>query len=787
MLDKNAPIIVGVGQTVEAVPEDLINSSSHADLAAAAVRKAVDDALGESLLARIDTIVGVRTFMDSGLELGRQFGKPNNMPRAISSRLGITPEYAVYENVGGQSPQKLVGEFSAKLNNGDHSLVLITGSEAIASIKVALKAKITLDWAESSDEQVENRGLNGGYRLITGSELQHKVLSAMQLYSLMEQARRADLGLDNDAYNQQIAERFSEFSKVAESNPYSMFPKSFTAEELLRVSDKNPMMQPPYTRNLVAKDSVNMGAALLVTTVGKAQELGISQDKWVFVHGYADTKEKVLLERPNLGKSPAMAKSLTGCLAASGKSANGIGFFDIYSCFPIVVEEASSILGVAGDDPRPLTLTGGLPYFGGPGNNYSMHGIASMVETLRANPGKFGMVYANGGWMSKHSAGIYSTQAPEGKWQASDSSSIQAELDQLPSCELALHPQGEAILDSYTINYQRGKPVNSVVIGRLKDSKKRFYAINAFKDTDTLAATMAGNKIGHTIYVATHPRGNRYAYSIEQLTKFIEPPVTTFQDSYEHCLVERKERVLIVTINREASRNALSPQCNQELENIFNAFEADKGLWVAIITGAGDAAFSAGNDLKYQAKGGDVWFPKSGFGGLTSRKNRTKPVIAALNGLAVGGGLEVALACDMIVAADHAIVGLPEVKVGMFAGAGGIQRLTRMIGMKKAVEMIITGELIDAKTALDLGLVNYVVPGEDVVSKALELANKVASVSPTAVSASLQMLHESSSYSNIDDAVTFENHVVDALLNCGDFIEGPTAFVEKRKPRWEEV
>jgi len=217
----------------------------------------------------------------------------------------------------------------------------------------------------------------------------------------------------------------------------------------------------------------------------------------------------------------------------------------------------------------------------------------------------------------------------------------------------------------------------------------------------------------------------------------------------------------------------------------FNAFEADSTLWGAIITGTGDEAFSAGNDLKYQASGGDLWTPKTVFGGLTARPNRIKSVVAALNGLAVGGGLEVALATDIIVAAEHAKLGLPEVKVGLYAGAGGIQRLTRSIGIKRAVEMIVTGDLIDAPLAEQYGLVNHVVPIDQVMPKAIEIAEKIVAASPTAVKTSLALIHESSKYANTDEAVNFENHLLDNILNTGDFIEGPLAFSQKRKPKWE--
>ena len=177
---------------------------------------------------------------------------------------------------------------------------------------------------------------------------------------------------------------------------------------------------------------------------------------------------------------------------------------------------------------------------------------------------------------------------------------------------------------------------------------------------------------------------------------------------YEDITYQYLNGVARIAFTRPEVRNALHPPANDELEGIFNAYERDPDLRVAIITGTGEQAFSTGNDLKYMAKGNPIWISKTGFGGLTSRVQRVKPIIAALNGTAAGGGLEMALACDIVVAADHAKLGLPEVNVGLFAGAGGIQRLTRQIGTKKAMEMLLTGRLIDAAEALEAGLVNYV-------------------------------------------------------------------------------
>lgn len=791
----NTPILVGVGQITETVPEDLTTASSHADLAAKAATIALQDALGidsssnssneiKMLAKEIDTIVGVRTFADSTPMWSCPFGGSNNFPRSVGKRIGADPKQAVYEIIGGQSPQKLVGEFFTKLQAGTTDMVLLSGGEVMANIKVASKQKVALDWNETIDGQLEDRGTSDGEHLITRLEFEHQLMQPVQFYGLMENARRANLNQDLASYRQDMGKCFAKLSEVAANNPYSVNQTAYDADTLITPADDNKMITAPYTKHLVAKDGVNQAAALLLTTVGKAKQLGITENKWVYLHGYADTKESVLLKRGNIGASKGMQQTLLGALNNAGINSSDLKHMDIYSCFPIVVNEAKSILGIADNDPRPLTQTGGLAFFGGPGNNYTMHGIASLVETLRSDAGSFGLAYGNGGWMSKHSAGIYSTKPPANEWQACDSSELQNIVNLDSTTKVDYQPVGEAILETYTINYFQGNPLNSIVIGRLKHNNKRFYALNAFLDADTLQQVISGDILGKTIYVQADPRGNRYAFSQQQLKKFNPEIIDTFQDEYEFCEVERDGHILKVTINRPKTRNALHPPANQELEEIFNAYEKDKDLWVAIITGAGDASFSSGNDMKYMASGQPMWVPRSGFAGLTSRTGRTKPVIAAVNGLALGGGLEIAMACDVIVAADHAQFGLPEVKAGLFAGAGGIQRLSRQIGLKPAMEMLLTGDPIDCQKALALGLINHAVAADQIMTKALQIANRICEASPMAVRSTMQLLNLTAECASVDEAVTMPHTVFDNLFNSEDFFEGSAAFAAKRKPRW---
>ena len=255
--------------------------------------------------------------------------------------------------------------------------------------------------------------------------------------------------------------------------------------------------------------------------------------------------------------------------------------------------------------------------------------------------------------------------------------------------------------------------------------------------------------------------------------------------SRQYCTEERDGHLLVVTINRPEVRNALHPPANDELDGIWNRYADDPELRAAILTGAGDKAFSAGNDLKYQAAGNEMWAPDSGMAGLTSRFDLAKPLIAAVNGAALGGGFEVALACDVIVAAEHATFGLPEPRVGLAAMAGGLHRLPRAIGVKPAMAMILTAEPIGAKRAHALGLVHQVVPSDELMDAAKALAATMMACSPTALRASKDAALRGLDR-NLSEAIAeqFDYPGLSALLASHDIREGPRAFAEKRAPRW---
>ena len=258
---------------------------------------------------------------------------------------------------------------------------------------------------------------------------------------------------------------------------------------------------------------------------------------------------------------------------------------------------------------------------------------------------------------------------------------------------------------------------------------------------------------------------------------------------YNYVIYEKKERIAYVTINRPEVMNSLHPPAHEEFWEVWSDFRDDPEVWVAILTGAGERAFSAGNDLKYQAERSGKEetrriSPPGGFGGITNRFECYKPIIAAVNGYALGGGFEIALACDIIVAAEHARFGLPEPTVGLNPGAGGMHRLPRQIPLKIAMGMMLTGRHITAEEAYRVGLVNEVVPLNDLIPCAERWAQDILRCAPISVR-SIKEAAMTGLDIPLEPAMNNQYYLDLMMRNSEDYIEGPKAFAEKRPPNWK--
>ncbi|MER6816220.1 acetyl-CoA acetyltransferase [Spirillospora sp. NPDC000708] len=782
-LDPRTPVLVGVGQSSERIEDPGYRRRSPVDLAADAAREALGDTGADpgAIAAAIDTVAGVRQFEISTPGASAPLGRSSNYPRSVARRVGASPARAILEVAGGQGPQHLVNELAAAIAAGTCQAALVFGSEAISTAQHLAKAEDRPDFTEEIDGDLEDRGY--GLKGLSSRHLAtHGLTDAPSQYALFDNARRARLGLTRENYAQAMGELFAPFTKVAAANPHASAPVERTAAELVEVTEKNRLIAAPYTRYIVARDKVNQGAAVLLTSVAAARRLGIPQDKWVFLHGHADLRERDLMHRQDLSRGPASVAAARHALEVAGVTVDDLATIDLYSCFPIPVFNICDGLGLDPADPRGLTLTGGLPFFGGAGNNYSMHAIAETVHRLRALPGAFGLVGANGGTMSKYSVGVYSTAPAE--WRADRSADLQAEIDAMDAPEQALQADGWATIETWTVKYHRNGARTGIVIGRLDADGRRFIAKAAADDTELLDRLSTGDPAGSRVYARSFGTGNRVTVTDTRMDELFPPRPAVLRDDYEHVLVRRDGHLLEITINRPDVRNSLHPQANEELDEVFDAYFADPDLWVAILTGAGDKAFSAGNDLVYSASGKPMWVPKNGFAGLTSRRRLPKPVIAAVNGYAMGGGCEIALACHLVVADTTARLALSEVKVGLVAGAGGLIRLPRTVPPKIAHDMILTGRRLTAEEALHYGLVNRVVNAGTALEGARRLAAEILDGSPTSVRLSLEVMTETAGLADAVDAIEASSPTLDELMTTEDAVEGLTAFAQKRRPNW---
>ena len=506
-IPDNTPIIIGIGQSVDQVPTDLLSAASHADMAGKAALAALKDAgISE---AEIDHIACTRIFSDSSPAYACPFGRADKFPLAVAARIGTKPVTSLYDSIGGQTPQTLVAECAEGLLSGIYETALIAGGEALANMRAGQRAGLTLDWSETHEGACEDRGQFHGPMIINATEINHGMHEPIMYYGMMETARRIAQGDSAQVYQDKMAALLAPMSDVATRNPYAMFPKEYSAAELAEITTDNRPIVSPYTKYIVAKDGVNQGAALIMTTVGKAKALGVDPAKWVFLHGHGQSSEWLMLERDNIAKSNAMEAAFRSALSQADMTANEIKHLDLYSCFPIVVSLAKDALGIEDNDLRPLTQTGGLPFFGGPGNNYTLHGIASLIETLRNNPDDMGLAYGNGGWMSKHAIGIYSMRPPVKPWEPSR----EDWQDSFPLPAYTDIADGPAKIESYIVRYKRGAAIGAIIIGRLDRSSERFYAKLETADEDILARLAQGELTDNPILVTGGKGGNSFTFA----------------------------------------------------------------------------------------------------------------------------------------------------------------------------------------------------------------------------------------------------------------------------------
>jgi len=472
-VSPRTPVLVGVGQFTERIDDPDYRGMSAVDLATAAVSAALSDTGSPIAVAdAIDTVVGIRQFEISGRGMA-PLGRSDNYPRSVARRVGVHPNRAVLEPIGGQGPQRAVTEFAGAIAAGHTEAVLVFGSENGSTLRHFAGREDKPDHTETVGGQLEDRGY--GYEgLFDDYTVAHGLVGAPAQYGLLENARRGRVGLGIADYRRSMAELFAPFTTVAAENPFSASPVERSAEQLHTVDADNRMICDPYPRLLVARDQVNQGAAAVLMSVNLARRLNVPDDRWVYLRGHADLVDQPLLDRVDLSFNSASVLAVREALSVAGVGLDDISTFDLYSCFPVPVFNICDGLELATDDPRGLTLTGGLPYFGGPGNNYSLHAIAETVARMRATPGAFGLVGANGGILSKYSVGVYSTDAAG--WAPDSGARLRGEIAARPRTPVTRCARGTGTVETYTVRYD-WPARTGIVIGRLDSDNSRFMAL----------------------------------------------------------------------------------------------------------------------------------------------------------------------------------------------------------------------------------------------------------------------------------------------------------------------
>lgn len=496
MDESRMPVLVGCGQITQREP-DPAAALSPLDLTAAAARRAAEDAgPGDRLLQALDTIVVLRSFSDTSWRFKSPFGDPANPPKSLAARLGgDAARRLVYTWPGGNMPQWCVNRLFEMVTRGEVGAALIAGGEALATQKAAERAGLTLDWSEDAGGSPEMWGVEA--RGWNDVEDRHRMAGAIFAYPMIENAIRGHAGRSIPAHLQVTGNLFARFAAVAAQNPLADRRQGFSAETIATVGPDNPYIGFPYTKLMNANAFIDQAAALILTSVAKARDLGIPEHRWVHLHGCADAYDHwYLSDRRDFHSSPAMRTVAHEAFAMADTSMDEIAAIDLYSCFPSAVEIACQEMAIALDDPRGLTVTGGLAYFGGPGNNYVTHSIAEMMNRLRAKPGTKGLVTANGNYVTKQSAGIYATE-PAGKpFAPNDPKTYQAAIDADKGAVTTETPDGRARIETYTVMHDRKGPSFGIVFGRLDDGR-RFIA-NPPADPALLADMEARDYLGAT-------------------------------------------------------------------------------------------------------------------------------------------------------------------------------------------------------------------------------------------------------------------------------------------------
>jgi acetyl-CoA C-acetyltransferase len=479
-IDPRTPCVVGVGRRTwhraetgeQGAPEPLAMWEHVA-------RAACDDAGAAGALTGLDSlqVVYCQTW---------QYDDP---ARRLAQRLGIDPSHRHYSGIGGTTGQQLVDDTARRMLAGELDSALIVSAEALATQRAYKQRKERYPYSHKPAEKRPFPWEAPPHPV----EVAHEVFQAWLTFAVFDNARRAALGVGLDDYRAAIGTMLAPMTDVAAANPDAWFPTRRGPQEIVTPTADNRMVGYPYTKYAIAVMDVDMAAALLLTTHEHADALGIAPDRRVYLRGWCFAADPVLVaEHPQLHASPAMAAAGAAALGHAGVGIDDVAHLDLYSCFASSLHFACDALGLAPTDARGLTVTGGLPYHGGPGSGYLVHSIATMADVLRADPGTFGLVSGVGMHMTKHVFGVYSTEP--GPLTPPDEAAIQAHLDAVPRPAVVAEHEGEATVAAYSVVHDRdGEPAWGLAVLDLSSGARSYGRI---EDLEVLASAEREELVG---------------------------------------------------------------------------------------------------------------------------------------------------------------------------------------------------------------------------------------------------------------------------------------------------
>ena len=751
LLEPSTPVVIGVGQVVRRTP-DLDAPVEPVASAVEALRAAERDV---DVLGRADLVYAVPS---------ASWTYPDQA-RLVASLVGAEEAATVQTSAyGGDGGQLAMNDAADRIVSGDAHVVLVSGAEAGATVAALQAQGREPQWTRQPDDAAPDRVIGVDRPANNEAETSVGLGAPIYVYALIESALRGAAGTDETEHRWAIADLWARHSAVAAENPYAWDPTARTAEEIATVTPANRAVSDPYTKLMCANLQVDLAAGVVVTSVAAAAALGVPQEKWVFLHaGASATDEWFVSERADLACSPAIAAAGRAALEHAGVRADELGPVDLYSCFPAAVQLGAQALGLPWQDPaRPLSVTGGLTSAGGPGNGYGLHAIATMVPQLRERPDEVGLSSSLGWYATKHALGVYSATPP-----ARPFAHLRPTVDRPAPRPVVTELEGPAVVEAVTVGHDREGRVEGVVVSAIaEDGSRVLLRREAEEDVALLTGTDALRRVlrsedGHLVL------GDERVPLPEAPTA----PVHTTLDG----------PVAVITLDRPRVRNAIDARTARMLERAVDDVEADDAVRAIVLTGAG-GTFCAGMDLSGAHRGEVPVTERRGPLGLTELPP-TKPTFAAVEGSALAGGFELALCADLVVAGESATFGLPEVKRGLLAAAGGLLRTATRLPRAVALEIALLGEPVSAQRLHELGLVNRVVPDGRALATALELARQVADNAPLSVRVGKEIVDAAPTWP-ADEAFTRQSEMASPVILSDDAREGVAAFAEKRPPRW---